>query len=434
MLGDSAQASLAKSGFYVFILKVVSVLMTVATTIILARVLEPEQYGLYTLVLTVVCLLVLPSRAGISTLTVREIARQLATKSWGAMKGYLRWSTAVVSLLSLLVMLASASMLWLWRDSLSSLELSSAAWGLLLIPVMALNALRSAAMRGLSQAVRGILLEATLRPGLFLLAVLLIIFSGSLTSDKAIGLQFFAALTAVALGTWWLHKLKPNQLARAKPCYDAHGWNKAIIPLALLSGAQQVIKYTDIIALGYFRSSADVGIYRVAVQCSELVLFVLVTLTLVLAPKIAGLYASNDHDTLKKLIRFSSRLLLVSALPLTLILVFGGKYIIGFVFGTVYTEGYNALIILSIGQLGVAIMGIAPMVLRMTNHEQASLAIMAGAAISNLILNIILIQLYGINGAAMATAITLISAHLAMVFYVSNRLGINTMPFLSYKR
>jgi O-antigen/teichoic acid export membrane protein len=43
----------------------------------------------------------------------------------------------------------------------------------------------------------------------------------------------------------------------------------------------------------------------------------------------------------------------------------------------------------------------------------------------SILLNIVLIPLFGLNGAAISTVVTMLGWNLAMLFYVQNKVGIN---------
>jgi O-antigen/teichoic acid export membrane protein len=119
----------------------------------------------------------------------------------------------------------------------------------------------------------------------------------------------------------------------------------------------------------------------------------------------------------------SARIILLLSLPFAIILITSGKYIL-FIFGEEFTTGYDILIILSIGQLFNAAMGSVGLLLTMTHHEKDMLwGIVIGFAI-NIILNIVLIPLYGAVGAALAVTIYAFIWNTIFGIFVYKRIGI----------
>ena len=295
---------------------------------------------------------------------------------------------------------------------------------------MALGNLRAAALRGLQHVILGQLPERILRP--LILLVLIVVFwvmfpARAIGPDVAMGLNVLAALVAFLTGAWLLRKLRPQELmARPVPEYRAGTWIKAALPLAFVAGMFLINSYTDIISLGIFMSPADVGVYRVVVAGAAMVVFALNALNMIFAPRMARLHALNEMEGLQRLATMSARMALLLAVPVLLLFVFLGKWILGSVFGAAFAGGYQALIILSVGQLANAGMGSVGMLLNMTGHERDTARALGVSAATNVVLNLVLIPLLGINGAASATAISMALWNVIMWRAVYYRLGIQS--------
>jgi O-antigen/teichoic acid export membrane protein len=65
----------------------------------------------------------------------------------------------------------------------------------------------------------------------------------------------------------------------------------------------------------------------------------------------------------------------------------------------------------------------------MTRHERDTAKGLAVSAILNVVLNLLLVPLLGIIGAAMATALSLITWNVLLWWAVRQRLGINSLAF-----
>jgi O-antigen/teichoic acid export membrane protein len=109
--------------------------------------------------------------------------------------------------------------------------------------------------------------------------------------------------------------------------------------------------------------------------------------------------------------------------------VFGEELLIT-AFGPEYAGGYLALVVLATGQLLNAAAGSVGALLNMTGHARDTVAGLLAGAILNATLNLVLIPLYGIEGAAYATAITFVFWNVLLHRKVRQRLGIESSAFL----
>jgi O-antigen/teichoic acid export membrane protein len=109
-----------------------------------------------------------------------------------------------------------------------------------------------------------------------------------------------------------------------------------------------------------------------------------------------------------------------------LIFAFWGGSIIELVYGEEYKSGYVALVILLAGQVVNAGSGPVALLLNMTGYERYTLRGVGVSTILNVVLNVILIPKYGIAGAAVASALTLVGWNLILVYFVARELGINS--------
>lgn len=406
--------------------------------VVLARVLGPEGYGVYAFVLSLIMLLAIPAQVGLPQLVVRETAKAQASDQWGLMRGLWRWSNLFVALFSVLMVTIGLLALWVGGEWLGEHRWQTLAVGLALVPLIALANVRGAALKGLRHVVLGQLPESILRPGLLLAMVLIAVWSwnaGALTPADVMGLHGIAAFTAFLIGAALLLRARPEALrAGPKPEYESRYWRQAAMPLAMLAGLKLINAHTGTIMLGVIRSDEEVGVYRVVVQVAMLVVFGLQAINQVMQPYFARLHARGELERLQRLVTYSARIILLAALPLVLVMLAFGGPLLDFLFGAEYRLGAIALAILALGQLVNAAMGSVGMLLNMTGHERDTVRGVAIAAVSNVVLNLALIPTFGLEGAAAATAITLLIWNLILRYSVQLRLGVETSAIGLHKR
>ncbi len=105
-------------------------------------------------------------------------------------------------------------------------------------------------------------------------------------------------------------------------------WLKSSIPFGLTAALQLVNGRTDILALGFFRTDAEIGIYRVATQMAAVVVFALLAVNMTQGPHIAHLFAKGDMKKLQRMITRSAQAIMMFALPVVMVIVFFGEFII----------------------------------------------------------------------------------------------------------
>lgn len=429
--GDSLRARMLKGGAGSILVKVSSLLLGFVLTIILARVMGPEQYGLYGFTLALVGLVAIPAQMGLPTLVVRETAKARTKQDWALMRGIWRWATRYIAVSSLLLFSLLGLGLFFFGDRMASNRLEALIIAMPLIPLVALGNVRGAALRGLRRVVLGQLPEKIIRTvALIGLSLLLLWFAGNdgFNAREALIMYVASAAIAFAIGAWMLQQAKPPEVRQETSTrIMALEWRHAVIPLAMISGLHLLNSKVDVLLLGFLRSDAEVGIYRVALQFANLVIFGLVAINMVLHPHFAALHAEGKKQELQRLTVLSARVIFALALPPALVFLFFGNWLITNIFGEAYAPASVALGILVAGQLVNAGMGSVGALLNMTGHERDTARGLFAAFVVNVVLNLLLIPHYGIEGAATATAVSFVVWNVILWRLVWKRLGINSI-------
>ncbi|MFD2656635.1 oligosaccharide flippase family protein [Gracilibacillus thailandensis] len=198
---------------------------------------------------------------------------------------------------------------------------------------------------------------------------------------------------------------------------------KYSLPLTFATSLGIVINKVDIIMIGNFLDNTSVGIYQITVQVSNLIAVILIVFNTVFAPRISTLYHNNEIDNLKALYIKVTRFLSIIAIIITVPTIVFSESILN-LFGSEFSSGQLALIYRSIGQfINIAVGGVWLM-LSMTGQPKFQMYANIIALFINIILNYQLIPIIGINGAAIASMITLIFINVSGYLVVSRRFGI----------
>ena len=192
---------------------------------------------------------------------------------------------------------------------------------------------------------------------------------------------------------------------------------KVAFPMLISSSLMLFMGWTDSIMIGIYMDEQYVGIYSVALKVAATAGITLMAVNSIAAPRFAEYYSKKDMVSFQKIICYSSRLIFWTSLPVLIIcLVFPSQ--IMRLFGSEFTTGKYALMILTIGQFVNAVSGSVGYILQMTGKEIVFQNIVTASVMLNIILNIILIPLFGITGAAVASAASMIFWNAVSAVYI----------------
>ena len=173
----------------------------------------------------------------------------------------------------------------------------------------------------------------------------------------------------------------------------------------------QIMSRIDAVMIGHMTNKTQVGIYIVAAQIATSTSVVLLIFNTAFAPKISHMYHNGQLKELKSLYCKATRILgLFSLITFIIILTFG--HLVLSLYGAEYEIGYKVVVYRAIGQFVNAGVGSVWLMLRMTGKTQYQVYGTIAGAILNIGLNYLLIPLYGINGAAIASMVVTIFMNL----------------------
>jgi O-antigen/teichoic acid export membrane protein len=206
---------------------------------------------------------------------------------------------------------------------------------------------------------------------------------------------------------------------------------KEAFPMMLSSTILILLGWLDTFFLGIYETDDVVGVYNVALKIAALTGFSLQAINSILAPKVAASFQNNDIISLKKMVQFSTQINFYITLGIVLFIIIFHKWILG-IFGNEFIAGSLFLIVLCIGQLINSMSGSVGVILQMTGYQKVFQNIVLMALVLNVILNVILIPLYGGLGAAIATVVSISSWNITGAFYL--KLKMNIKSYFSFKK
>jgi O-antigen/teichoic acid export membrane protein len=220
------------------------------------------------------------------------------------------------------------------------------------------------------------------------------------------------------------------------------GWSKVSVSLAAPSGthARSLFSYgkfnfvsslggyfyswMDIVIIGLLLSQAAVGVYEVAWRVSAIALLFSTAIGTTIFPQISNLGTNDKMAEIESLITKAITPSLIFVIPSffgTLILA---EEILSLVFGTEFGAASGVLIILAGEKIIQAIHIILGRVLKALDKPNLTARATIISVLLNLILNFLFISVFGIIGAAMATALSFVTNTFFHAVYVNRFVNI----------
>ena len=182
------------------------------------------------------------------------------------------------------------------------------------------------------------------------------------------------------------------------------------VPFVISRGTGFIYRSIDIFLVLYFIDSSAVGVYGVAYAAARLMLMFSTAFNYLGAPLASELDASGDDEGMIRVHYTMLRWLVVVSVPALVPFVLFPSAFVTAIYGSTYATGASALAVLAVG-FAVHNVASAQWNLLEAKGESDVLAFNSAiSAVTNVVLNLLLIPQYGILGAAIAT----VAAYLAI--------------------
>src|SRR5579864_151444 len=380
----------------------------------LARSLGAEALGLYALGMSVVGLLGLINAAGLPSAATRFIAEYQSRGDFRRLGAFLRRSFGLLSFGNLLlgaVLIAMGP--WIAVHFYHAPALAPYFWLFALIMLFGvLSTFFGQAMAGYRDvAKRTFITHFIGTPANMILAVILISVGfglyGYLAAQVASGLL---VLVLLGISVW---KSTPAEARvhgpKAKMEQEVVAFSATAFGIA---GIEFLLGQTDKIVLGYYLEPRRVGVYAVATALVGFVPIALQSVNQIFSPTIAELYATGKHALLQQLYATLTKWILMLTLPLALVMIFLARPLMT-IFGKGFESGASVVVIGTIGQLLNCAVGSVGYLLLMSGNQTRLIQIQVWNAALMIGLSLVLVPRLGILGAAIASAVTVITTNLS---------------------
>jgi len=390
-----------------FALKIIGMGLAYAFTILLTRKYGASAFGLYALALVVMSITSMISRLGVDTAAVKMLPSFFKLKHEGKSIGfYIRGGALVLSLSILFSIFLYFSADFVSQNIFDKPKLGAyiQLFAIAVLP-FSITQYHSEVLRGLGFPSLQVLFKSVLLPAVGVGVLGVAYFMDRM--DLAISLIYVIAISVVCLISfgfifWAMRSTKALTLSKeSNESVSYREIFKLSLPMFFFASTMMMAEWVNTIMLGMLADEADVGVYRVIVRISTLNILVLTAINTVIAPRIAGLFAQGNTHALKDEVIKATKLIFWLSLPVQIFLFVFGGWLLG-IFGKGFDTGLVPLYVVLVGQLVNSATGPVGQVLNMTNGQVFLSWMSILRVIFIIIMNLILIPLYGLLGVAIS--------------------------------
>ncbi|USH00417.1 flippase [Thermococcus argininiproducens] len=393
---------------------------------IIARYFSRGEYGVFNMALTVLSISLVIGTLGFGNSLPRQVAIYRERKP-SQLKDLISTALFIAILtnvsLAVLLVIGADKVALLFHDE--RLDYPLRILGISL-PFSALTYLLVAISRGFGRVREKVYFQNVTYPTVFFILIL----TGALLK-MGFSYIFFAYVVAQGITLFLLlFDVTRIGLIKVSPSFIPSLGKELIffsLPLMLTGILAFVMNWTDTLMLGYYLSLEVVGVYNAAAPLARMLPMFLNSAGFLYTPIASQLYAQGRIEEMGRVYQILTKWVFLLTLPIFAVMFLFPEVTINFIFGKEYLGATTALQILALGFMFHTFLGLNGLSLTVIGKPKLNLLGNLIAASLNVILNMLLIPKYGLNGAAIATAVSYFAANASRSFWLYVKSGIH--PF-----
>ncbi|WP_145574022.1 flippase [Yersinia alsatica] len=415
-----------KNTFWMVSEKVIRLIVSVFISAIIARYLGPVEFGQLNYYIAILTIATVLSSLGLNRIIVREVVDKIMSRTKRSV--IVSTSLYLRLLASLLIWIIISFIFYAISTSQDSLNIAIILSSVVFISIDVLDyhqqGLSSFKIISLCRTV-GFIISALIRMVFILLELPLIWFVSAVSIEYAITAIIIYFICNRSNGPYFVSYRNFNMQKTKALLIES--WPEIIAGF----GAILFMKM-DQIMLQLMKGPASVGIYSAATRISEAWYFVPTAIVAATFPKLIELRKVSNISFLNGVSMLSTLLVYMSLLMAIFFTLFGG-FIIRVIYGGQYLDSAGVVILHTWGAVFLC-MGISSGSWLVAEKKlKLNLYRNLFGLLINFILNIALIPIYGVKGAAIATVAGLASAFYIFDFFIPSLRGmfwLKTKSFL----
>ena len=378
--------------------------------ILIARNLGDITFGKYSFAFAFTSLFAVFADFGLSTLTIREVARNREYAS--KYLGNISLIKFLLSIITGIFIVISINLLDYPLDTILAVYFAGA-----YVIVNSFNQFLRAFFRAFEKMEYEAVTRITERILLFIVVALMLYFGYGLVPIISV---FFI----VSLFNWFVTVVLVLKRF-VKPSYDidfkfCRGIIKEAIPFSLAIAFSAIYFRIDTVMLSLMQSDNVVGWYSAAYQIMEGGVMIPVSFVSAIFPYFSKMHTNNEKH--KKAFLKAFKYLFILGFVIASFITLYADFIISFLYGVEFLNSIVTLKILSWALLIIFLEYLFSQSLYAMNMQKINMYLMGICMVLNILLNLILIPIYSHNGAAIATLFTELVLLVLTFIFVNSKL------------
>jgi O-antigen/teichoic acid export membrane protein len=389
--------------------RVGSLVLQISTVVFLAHLLGPEGFGQYAVAILLPGMLAVALSLGMPAATVYALGRG------GSVHAVFRWYVRFGGLLVACGVALSAALVAGASDLIFPGVPSQLLWiGACGFPAVWFFHAMTSVLRG-KQDFRRYNLAMLMNPAAALVAVVLLVWAAGAGVAGAVAAWVTGQTCGLLSAAWfsWRH------YAAESGDSPANSRERPDLKYGLKVYLSHILAFMnyriDIFLVNFFVGPAGAGIYTAAVRMAEQLWLISSAASIVLLPRLAGLDAAEE--TRRQLTPIIARWVTLAVLGIAIVLAVTMDWIVDLVFGPEYAPAADVLRWLLPGIVAYScVMVLSPDLSARGRPDLNGWAAAVSLAV-NVACNLLLIPLYGIIGAALATTIAYVMTAVITIWF-----------------
>ena len=387
---------------FIFVGTILSLIFSSLCRIFIGRTYSVEDYGTFTLCLTVVNLVTTFALLGFTDSLAREIPYYRSFKV-SKINGLISLSLFIMAVSGMLFAVGMYLFSDFFANTFNNPDLSVYIRILSFsIPFCVMIRIVITICRGLGSSKEQVLFQNILQNVLFLLSLICAIVLGWSFDFTFFGYLLAQIITAAIL-VIYLYNRRSFRIDLRCDTKILMDMLTLSLPLLFTSISFYLATWTDSLMIGYYMSSQYVGYYNVAFMFAQLIPVILTSAAFLYLPLASELYDQNQLEHFKQAFHTLSKWIILFTFPYFCILLIYPEIIIGFFFGADYLPAAQTMQVLTIGYFIYVIFGLSNWNIMILKQSKFILFVNVILTSVNILMNLALIPTYGIYGAAFAS-------------------------------
>lgn len=418
----------ASGSGWAFLGRIGALSLGLISSVLLARVLAPADFGTYFLILTIARVAVLVGQIGMNQVVVRFIAGSMASGSPGMARDTVIKSFAIALAGSCFVGFAYILSSRILAISFFGAPIMATVSGLVFFWIIAgtLRILAAECFRGFNDLKMASMFELFAFELLFSILILVVWISyGEIVFYSAV---FFSTVAAIISAFPAILLLRKKIIALpAENIVSFHELLQTGWPLLISNIVVVIMTQVGLWIVGIIATPTDVALYASAFRLVLLMQLPLLILNSVVPQLIAELHVQGNTMEIERTLRMVAMAEFVPTVVIYGIFLFFGQSFLTLFFGNFYADSYWILILLGAGIMVNSWAGFCGPALMMTGNQHSLMKISLICGMLALLFAFPIGKQFGAAGVAAVMAFINGVQHICMLMAVKRHIGVWTM-------